>query len=204
MSRKVALLICGLLFTATPAFAGPLDGHASAIPAFTGSTSFASGSLTGYVDYAVFLPDDWPGYAGYTPTPGEVVYTYQVYVTGTAPLSSLDVGIDNQPADNIGSFTDGDGTDAPIAAFLNPGGPGPQTDAEWDFAGILQGNASIGLAYSSPNLPQDFFGSVLDTGQSAFVIPLPSPGPEAIPEPSTLVLAGLGIVGLICMGRRRK
>lgn len=201
MSHKIALLVFALLVCATPLFAGPLNGHANSIPAFTGSTPFSSGTLSGFVDYAVFLPGDWPGYAGYAPTPGEVVYTYQVTVTGTAPVSSLAVGIDPpNPADNIGSFLDGYGTDAPTAALLS----GPPDTAEWDFAGITTGNASIGLAYSSPNLPQDFFGSVVDTGQFAFVIPLPSPGPVPIPEPGSLILAAMAGVGLLWIRRRRK
>ena len=199
MSRKISLIVLALFLMATPALAGPLAGHANAIPGFTGSTPFAFGTLTGYVDYAVFLPGDYPGYANYTPTPGELAYTYQVYVTGTAPVTVFTVDIDpSSPVDNIGYFFDGDGTQIPFDYFFVSGG------AEWDFDGIVQGDASVGLAFSSPNLPVDYTGNVVDTGQSAFVIPLPSPGPVPIPEPSTLVLGSVAVgLGLLLARRRR-
>lgn len=202
MSRKIALLVLlGLLISSSTALAGPLAGHANSIPAFTGSTPFASGTLSGYVDYAVFLPGDYPGYAGYTPTPGELVYAYQITVTGTAPVSVLTVGIDpGNPVDNIGSFIDGYGTEAPIAALFTNF---PIDGAEWDFAGIPQGSASIGLAYSSPNIPMDYVGTTIDHGEFAFVVPLPSPSPVAIPEPSSVVLAALAGIGLVMVRRRR-
>lgn len=201
MSRflTASLLCAAVALFAAPVFAGPLAFHPNAIPGFTGTTPYSNGILSGTVDYAVFLPGDWPGYAGYSPTPGEAVYTYQIYVDGAAPVSSLAVAIDPpNPANNIGWFFDGDGTFVPTGAFLS----GPPDTAEWDFSGITAGSASVGLAFSSPNLPMEFFGSVQDTGIGAFVIPLPSPGPVPIPEPSSLVLSALGAAFLVVAGRR--
>jgi hypothetical protein len=50
------------------------------------------------------------------------------------------------------------------------------------------------LAFSSPHVPMDYFGSVINGGSWAAVIPLPTPSPHPIPEPSTLALAIFGIV----------
>src|SRR5687767_8067426 len=102
-----AIAILGLFIT-TAAYAGPLNGHPNALtplPTDTGSTSFNNGqTLSGYVDYAVFGPGQFP-YSGYTPTAGELTYAYQVYVTGTAPVSSFELVIMDQ-ASNIGAFSD--------------------------------------------------------------------------------------------------
>ena len=105
--------------------AGVLNGHANAYndgvnPTWTGSTAFSSGTLTGFVDYAVFAPGDFPfGGGGYTPTAGELVYAYQVFVTGAASVSSFSVALENPTANNIGSFNN-IGTDNPTTAFIIP------------------------------------------------------------------------------------
>src|SRR3954463_7163202 len=105
MARISAVLF--VLLVSTPLFAGALNGNANAggpAPLYTGSTPFIQGTLSGYVDYAVFNPGQFP-YSGYTPTAGEYTYAYQVFVTGTAPLSSFAVLVPG-PVDNIGSFSD--------------------------------------------------------------------------------------------------
>jgi len=177
-----------------------------------GSTPFSSGTLTGYVDWAVFAPGVAPtgGFDGYAPTSGEGTYVFQVFTTGAAPLSNFKVGIiPGAPVDNIGSFsTVSINGDAPTSLSFSGS---PQFDtASWNFAGITTGNSSRGLVFSSIKLPVAYFGSVIDTGQSAFVIPLPTPngtagGPE-FPEPSTFVLSGLGLGVLLVqrLWKRRK
>jgi len=187
------------LFVSTHAFAGPLFNHPNAggpAPLYTGSTPFLQGTLSGYVDYAVFNPGQFP-YSGYTPTAGEYTYAYQVFVTGAAPLSSFAVLVPG-PADNIGSFSDISGQ-APLSGVFT-GPPGPGNSAKWTFGGVLTGNMTQGLAYSSPNPPVSSLGSTVDTGQSAWVIPLPAPDPTNLPEPASALLA----MGCMLLGLRRR
>ena len=198
---------CGvvlLLLIVSPALSGPLNGDPSALPGFTGTTTFNNGvGLSGTVDYAVYtyaaFQAEWGG-LGYAPTPGEDVYTYQVFTNPTSvDVSHLSVKIVN-PADNIGNFALGGGQ-APSTASLGLGGP---PIADYFFATpVPTGGSSSGLAFSSPFAPILLFGSVVDHGTSAFVIPLPSPGTVPIPEPSTVVLVIAGaLFGLPAAIRR--
>jgi len=184
------------LLISSQAFAGALFNNPNAggpPPLYTGSTPFTVGTLSGYVDYAVFNPGQFP-YSGYSPTAGELTYAYQIFVTGTAPVSSFELVL-TDPADNIGSFNNLGGV-APNFQSLTP-----LTSAKWTFGGIPTGSMSQGLAFSSPRLPQNMFATVVDTGQTATVIPLPSPGPVGIPEPATL---GLAAMGCVMLGLRRR
>ena len=192
MARSSLLAVIAGLFISTWAQAGPI---ATAPGAFTsGSTTFDNGgTLKGYVDWAVFNPGTFP-YAGYTATSGELSYAYQIFVTGAAPVSSFELVL-TDPADNIGSFASLGGV-APSSTTLNP-----LTSAKWTFPGIPNGSMSYGLAFSSPRLPQSLFATVVDTGQSTWVIPLPSPGSNGIPEPATLSLAAMGC---LMLGLRRR
>ena len=183
--------------------AGPLDGHASAyfdgVTTWSGSTAFDNlTGVAGFVDWAVFGPGDFPfGGAGYTPTPGELVYAYQVFSTGTDSLSSFQASLDNL-ANTVGSFT-GLAGDAAIAALLLP-----LDKAEWQFAGITTANNSEGLAFSSPKTPKDMFGIVVDGGTFAVVNPVPGPSETDIPEPMTLSFLGGGAVTLLLRSRRKR
>jgi hypothetical protein len=158
-----------------------------------GSTDYSNTfGLEGFIDWAVWAPGTFPGFAGYTPTPGEYVYTYQAAEEGTAALTSYFVTLDNA-ADNIGEFSGDagfglvDGVAADLAVIL------PLNQAEWYwFSGIPTDFRSKGLAFSSPNPPMWSDGTVIDHGTFAFVIPVPSPGGPVIPEPSTFVLAACG------------
>jgi hypothetical protein len=51
--------------------------------------------------------------------------------------------------------------------------------------------------------PQDWFGSVIDTGVSTFVMPIPAPSDIPIPEPAGVTLLGLGAVLLSARAVRR-
>jgi hypothetical protein len=149
------------------------------------------------------------------PTPGEFVYTYQVFEVGPAPLSNLSVSLETI-ADNIGWFTGnnaGNGLvdgDVPAASYFFPDAFTP-TSANWDFSPGVSPNilnpdgSTMGLAFSSPYGPKHLDGSVVNGGGFALVIPLPSPDPEFIPEPSSLVLASFGLIlfGVHWLRRRR-
>ncbi|MEX2112504.1 MAG: hypothetical protein WD845_04925 [Pirellulales bacterium] len=202
--RVAAVLVPAVLFAGTPALAGPLvsDLGISYTGAWAGSTPFATGTLSGYIDWAVYGPGGFPYAAGgYTPTPGQFTYAYQIFVTGSAPVSHFDVDLSQKPANNIGSFTTF-GAVAPSATSLDVG----NTLAAFDFLAppVSSGSSSIGLAFSSVRNPQDWFGSLIDTGQSTFVVPIPGPADILIgPEPASCVLLGMGAALLVPRAIRR-
>ncbi len=188
----LALGIACALSAAGSAQAGVLNGHANAFDdgtdVWTGTSSFSNGSgLSGTVDWVVFDRDDFP-YSGYSPTAGEFVYAFQIYSTGSAAIHSLTLDDPNAAADNIGSFADLAG-EAPTSAVIG-------SQIEWNFAGLDAGENSIGLAFSSNNLPTNLFGVVVNGGSFAVAVPLPVPSP-IVPEPASLALLGLGAVTML-------
>jgi hypothetical protein len=215
--KTASLFLCALALLVTPALGGPLatapgvyfDGFMT----WHGSSAFQGyydppfntdpSNLTGTVDWAVWAPNTFPGgFSGYTPTAGEYVYTYQINVVGTAPVSQSIVFVVNQ-ADNIGEFTGDAGFglitgDSPSLSVLVP-----FSSAEWTFDGIAAGATSVGLAYSSLHAP-DFSVDVLIDGGTFAVAAVPGPLGPAIPEPGSLALAacGVGVLSLY-FGRRR-
>ena len=204
MKRTLLFMVVVGLCAAT-ASAGALNGHAAAYNdgngpsggAWTGSTSFDNGQgLSGYVDWTVFGPGQF-AYAGYTPTVGELAYAFQVFTTGALATTSFSVALDNV-ADSIGTFGDLTG-DAPTNMTLFPA---PFGSATWSFAGINTGGNSMGLVFSSIKVPKNLFGSTIDGGTGAIVIPLPSPDVTDVPEPATMSV--LALAGLAMLRRRRR
>jgi len=174
---------------------GPLVTAPGAI--IQGSTIFTDGAnISGHVDWAVFnnTPGSFPYSGGYSPSAGEYAYAYQIFVdAGSAQISSFAVAM-NGPADNIGNFTDLGGV-APISQVLISG-----DSAKWTFSELTEQTNSRGLVFSSPERPETTFGSVIDHGATAFVIPLYSPQSHDVPEPAT---AGLVMLGCAMLGFRR-
>jgi hypothetical protein len=205
MSRcTTCLLAFAVSLCATPVLAGTLASDLSSYnDGFThwhGTTAFDSGgNLEGTVDWAVYAPGTFPGaFSGYTPNPTYFVYTYQVFETGTEPLSFYSVLLLNE-AYNIGTFSGGGVSgDAPSNMDLVP-----FDSATWEFAGIQQGGSSTGLVFESPNVPMNAGGAVLDNGEAAAVIPVPSPD-SFVPEPGTFALAIGGLFGLAVAAWRRR
>jgi len=188
--------------------AGILVGHSGTI--VTGSTDFDTDglpkegtALEGYVDFAVFNPGAFT-YAGYTPTPGEAVYAYQVFVEGTDTLSEFSLHL-NGTAHNIGNSS-AFGDIAPSNAMLIPDPGVAGGDAQWTFdsPGVDPTESSYLLVFSSPRLPENFLGLTVNGGHQALVDPLPTPGPNSIPEPSTLALVVCGLIAVVCIWRRRR
>ena len=212
---RILLFLSGALIPIAPLLAGPLPaGPLATAPgvyvdgfAWRGSTTYANAfGLSGFVDWAVWAPGTFPSFAGYVPTAGEYVYTYQAAEEGSAALTSLFVSLDNA-ADNIGYFSGDagfglvDGMAPDFSQIL------PANQAEWYwFSGIATDARSKGLAFSSPNPPMFSDGTLIDHGTFAFVIPVPSPGGPVIPEPSTFVLGACGasLFVLACMRRLRR
>jgi hypothetical protein len=193
LMRRASCGVALLFLVVSPALSGPLNGDANALPGFTGTTAFNNGvGLSGTVDFAVYtyaaFQAEWGG-LGYNPTPGEAVYVYQVLPNvGSFVVSHLSVKIINT-ADNVGNFALGGGV-PPTTESLGAGGP---PSADYFFGNsVPAGGASSALAFSSPFAPLTTFGSVVDHGTSAFVIPLPTPGTVFIPEPATIVLVIVG------------
>ncbi len=202
MSRcKTCLLALALILGATPSLAGTLASASSYLGSWNGSTNFTDGAnLNGSVEWAVFAPGTFPaGFLGYTPNPSNLVYTYQIFEVGSAPLSLLNVGMGG-PASNIGTFTGGGVTgQAALTTTLISG-----SLASWTFSGIIGPATSVGLAYESPNVPVNNIGVVQDGGNPAGVIFIPGPSLTPIPEPATLTLALVGFLGFVGFLLRRR
>ena len=193
------LSACFGLLSCSVGYAGTLNLHGDALPGWTGTIPFNNGSgLMGTIDYAVFTAADFnANFAGdgYVPG-GPVVYTYQVFNTGTDHVSTELVGIVN-PANTIGTFDTPEVNDvnALTAAFVG-------SNAEWFFnPAIDTGESSWGLAFSSPNLPMVGAGVTINGGSAVIVVGLPTPSDIPIPEPASIALLACG--GMLAFLRRR-
>jgi hypothetical protein len=167
------------------------------------------------VDWLVVAADNWT-YDGYTPTADPnypsyetFVYAYQVWCTGSDDLVRFWISmLDSNEARAIGTFTvDADDSSAVLPDTATFSGT-PIDAANWTWGdeqagGLATGQHSVGLVYSSVNLPtlSPFaMGHIHDGGSSASAM-LPSPS-NVIPEPATIALLGLGAVA--ALRRRRK
>jgi hypothetical protein len=209
MNRSATIVLVGaVVLCEMQALAGPLAIDTTSMAGWHGSTPYANAyGLIGAVEFAVWAPGTFPvgNFAGYIPTPGDYVYTYQAFETGAAALSEVGVRLVG-PADplNIGDFTGNNGF-GPVA-----GSPSisaslyPFDSANWLFDAIFAGGSTDGLAFSSPNAPSWAKARNVDDGTVAFAIPVPSPQPDNVPEPGTWTLALLACAGAALLRRRRK
>ena len=170
-----------------------------------GSTDMDSGitvnglHLQATVDWCVYAPGAFH-FDGYTPTPGEFVYAYQVDVTGTSVVKLFTVALlDENKADNIGSFALGTGV-APAASYFEQPGSPDLLAAEFEWTPAEVAGLTSGLVFSSINAPMDWVGNLADSGQTADgTVPSPS---NAIPEPATLGILTIGLLGWVSRRRR--
>ncbi len=196
MRIAIASLLVLVLLSGV-AYAGALATDPNALyydgTTWCGSTLMQNGNLKATVDYCVYGPGtfSYPG-QGYTPTSGEFVYAYQVFVEGTTEVLTFAVSLDtSNAASNIGTWSMSGGV-APDSMDLD-------SEAYWEwYDGMFQGDKSVGLAFSSSHAPKWYDGGILNGG-SAATNDVPSPS-DVIPEPATL---GLLLVGAIAGGWRR-
>jgi len=207
MRTKVILVVIGLL--SASALAGPLASHPNAFTddssvVWRGTTTLyvvaGSETLSADVDWCVFAPGGYPFDVadGYTPTPGEFVYAYQIDVTGTLEVNTFWVNMaDSNEANNIGAFDLSSGV-APTNSAFGSTDPQKLVSANWTFGGALTpGLVSDGLAYSSVNAPEMGLGFIQDGGLLGQPQgPLPTPSDE-IPEPLTMTLLAAGALALL-------
>ena len=173
-------------------------------------------NLSATVDWVVLHEDDWT-YGGYSPEedpsfPGlpVYVYAYQVWNTNSDDVMRFFVStLPSSEARNIGTFTVDVGDAAAVAPDNGVGLEGtPPNSANWRWEdgegrGLLNGEHSIGLAYSSVNMPITSFlamGSVVNGGSSASWL-MATPGSE-IPEPASMALVAFGALALLHRRRR--
>jgi len=203
MKKIIAL---GVLFVC--AMALTINAEAAPMVGFDGFTDFHHTAFQADVYWQVFAPGDAPASIGSNPY---YTYTYQVY------------NIDGDPTDNpLTQF----GVLNPTGASIIGGGitnaytiapvPFPpvvapdmshygtfSNSAYWTFdpTYIQKHKTSYILWFKSPTKPGMVNGSINAGGSSdnAFV-----PGPARTPEPASMLLMGMGLVGFASNMIRRK
>jgi hypothetical protein len=183
------------------------DGNGPFLGAWTGTSPFSSGALTGTVDWAVFTDTTFNTLfagGGYVAPAGEFVYAHQIFSSGPpVGVSAMDIPLAGYPAGNAGSFS----TVVPPVTGLPPSFAfADSTLAQFNF-GNVELNAltpSAGLVYSSPNPPQ-LTGelTVIDGGTSAVGVSLIGI-PGQIPEPTTLITLSIATAVLSTFRRPRR
>ena len=165
----------------------------------TFTQAVTAGTLKGEVDWAVFTASNFTSlFPDYTPTPGELVYAYQVFDTGTVEISKAESPLlSGAHGDNAAAFeSNGMSGVLPSSASIN------SADVIWNFASPnipwSPAGHSAGLAFSSIRKPRTDWFIVVDGGGTVQVNGIGGPGTVAIPEPSALALlavmaASLGI-----------
>jgi hypothetical protein len=206
--RRAAVLAMLGVFLCGSVVAGPLATDPNAwndgTTTWCGTTSVQSfeGDLKATIDYCVYRWDAYPG-TDYTPTPGEFVYAYQVYVTGTGPVMKFSVGmLESNEANNIDHDPGLGDSGGHVPDHWHFTGTAPNLDAanwQWEDTDPLVTHTD-GMVYSSENMPLWWIGTVHNSGQAASgYVPSPS---DVIPEPATLGLLALGFVAAIRRRRR--
>jgi hypothetical protein len=207
----IATVILAIGLLASSASAGLLGTGLSfydGTKTWEGTSHYANAyGLSGDFDWAVFTANNYsslfPPSQGYTPTPGELVYTYQIH-NGPGLEVSLDQLrlLSGAPADHAGYFIVSSALEqVPYSTSIT------STNVTWDFRApnnIPANGDSRGMVFSSPRLPRNDLDYIVDGGTSCTITGVGGPGTVSIPEPSTLLLLAMAgaFAGLIAIRRR--
>jgi hypothetical protein len=225
LKKATGVLVCGLASLAivgllsASASAGPLVGTGlsykdSVKPAgWEGTGTFTKNSvppgtrLYGTVEWAVFTGANFSSLfpsSGYTPTPGELVYTYQIYndATSVEISKTMTLLLSGAPADNEAYFTsNGMSGVLPSSMQIIP------ADVVWNYSSpnIAPSQHSCGLVFCSNRTPRSDLQAQVDGGLVANA-PVGGPGTTTIPEPSALALLSVAMasLGIYAVGKRGK
>ena len=214
------------------AFAGPLATDPNAIPGVQGSSAFfgTNVSITHWVradvEYAVYAPGMFGtsaalGFPGAVDPSGgtDYVYAYEIFnqpvvpptpnpdmlggeLAGDEPLGGAGFSAIPAGSTRVGnySFNPEFGVIPGLSRFVPLGDP--KTQANWVF-----GNPTLGpglhsdiLFFTSPYAPRYITSSIIGGNATSASATLPTP----IPEPATLSLALLGLLGLLLRAAMRR
>ena len=195
--KKIILILC-ILFAGLTLQANNADAYIIA-----GTTNFAvAGQWSGYATWTVLAPMDTVFPAGWTATwsaTSDYSYFYQIHNNANSSLSLTQFAIGNPYKTTLTSV-----------AYLNATGDVSPSGVSGGTYGAI-----FNFDYSS--------GSQIDPGQTSDILYLTSafppgtasaglqaPGyndfqnvPMPVPEPGSLVLLGMGILGLFGLGRKK-
>jgi hypothetical protein len=196
------ILVSFIVIWCSSASAGLLNTGLSYVDSYgrwEGSSTFnhsaTGGYLKGRVEWAVFTAQDYLSLFpnDYQPTPGELVYAYQVFADNNSVEISKAMAplLNGAPADHEGYFTaSGMGGVVPSSTSITLGTVTTVGDVIWNFSNpnIDSSEHSTGLVFSSVRKPRTDWYIVVDGGTPVNVLGVGGPGTVPIPEPGTLAL----------------
>jgi hypothetical protein len=204
---------CFALLVGASAQAGILAVHPSAYNdtlgpaggAWRGTAPYVNDGLNGTIDWAVFTRASFdaafPG-NGYVSPANELVYAHQIFSAGPLiGVTGMDIFLAGNPAGNGGSYSI---SGVPLTEVPAISAYADSTLATYTLAEETDPlTPSEGLVYSSPNRPQlTGVPIVVDGGISASTeLPIGIPGPNAIPEPATALIATLAAAFMFAFRR---
>lgn len=196
----VVAVVCAVAGGAVLAADTIADDYAEGYALVSGTVSFVGDSdWTGYVDYAVYAPDEYTSLGDHPDEETKYIYAYQIFndSTSTVTVSHLSIGLASDAgADNVWyDTTYGEsGGSIPVLSWLVGNPPG---SVQW-VGSWAPGTHSTVLLFSSPN-NYTWDSATMANGGKGDTHDLPSP----LPEPAVLILLCGGIVPMLLKHRRK-